>query len=86
MPPSGSSSSAPSVSARSSNASANSFEYADETSSLDSQRLSVQSVDSNQVCLLNIFSVSTRNDVYLCSCRQISAPSLQNRLDEVEDS
>ncbi|RCN37963.1 hypothetical protein ANCCAN_16122 [Ancylostoma caninum] len=50
VPPSGSSSSAPSVSARSSNASANSFEYADETSSLDSQRLSVQSVDSNQVC------------------------------------
>ncbi|KAK6730193.1 hypothetical protein RB195_006949 [Necator americanus] len=52
VPSSGSSSSVPSVTARSSNASANSFEIGsrdtDETSSLDSQRLSVQSVDSNQ--------------------------------------
>ncbi|KIH56859.1 hypothetical protein ANCDUO_12957 [Ancylostoma duodenale] len=55
VPPSGSSSSAASVSARSSNASANSFEYADETSSLDSQRLSVQSVDSNQFHLYSYF-------------------------------
>ncbi|VDM66852.1 unnamed protein product [Strongylus vulgaris] len=45
VPPSGSSSSVPSVSARSSKDSADN----EETSSLDSQRLSLQSVDSNQL-------------------------------------
>ncbi|VDK60408.1 unnamed protein product [Cylicostephanus goldi] len=45
VPPSGTSSSAPSVSARSSKDSVDN----EETSSLESQRLSMQSVDSNQV-------------------------------------
>ncbi|KAK6031142.1 hypothetical protein OSTOST_02708, partial [Ostertagia ostertagi] len=52
VPSSGGSSTPASVSTRSSNASANSAEYesrdTDETSSLESQRLSLQSVDSNQ--------------------------------------
>ncbi|PIO60970.1 hypothetical protein TELCIR_17521, partial [Teladorsagia circumcincta] len=52
VPSSGGSSTPASVSTRSSNASANSVEYesrdTDETSSLESQRLSLQSVDSNQ--------------------------------------
>lgn len=50
---SGGSSTPASISARSSNASANSVEFAsrdtDESSSIDSQRHSLQSVDSNQV-------------------------------------